>query len=165
MGCIGGCLFYFAKGFINSPSRERLRGAMIALKYRAPILGGSFAMWGGLFSSFDCWMMRQRAKDDALNAITAGAITGGVLAIRAGWKVAARNAVAGGLILAVIEGVNAGYTNLMLRQQMLMMQEVNKLQDERMQRQMQGLPDFTREEIEARMQPKQEPGFFKRFTG
>jgi import inner membrane translocase subunit TIM17 len=164
MGCIGGCVFYFAKGFLNAPSRERLKGAILAVKYRAPILGGSFAMWGGLFSSFDCALLHKRRKDDYVNAILAGGFTGGLLAIRAGPKVAGRNAVVGALILAVIEGVNAGYTNIMVRQQMLMMQEVSKLQEERMQRQMQGLPDFTREEIEARMVAKNEsePGFFKR---
>lgn len=165
MGCIGGCLFYFGKGFLNAPSRERLKGAILAVKYRAPILGGSFAMWGGLFSSFDCSLMKYSNQDRPINAIAAGALTGGVLAMRAGLKPAMRNAAVGGLILAVIEGVNVGYSNLMLKQQMLMMQEVSKLQDERMQRQMQGLPDFTREEIEARMQQKEEPGFFKRMTG
>ncbi|KAK4933835.1 translocase of the inner membrane, partial [Elasticomyces elasticus] len=28
--------------------------ALTAIKARAPILGGNFGVWGGLFSSFDC---------------------------------------------------------------------------------------------------------------
>ena len=44
MGACGGALFYFFKGFYNSPSRERLMGALYAIKNRAPVLGGSFAL-------------------------------------------------------------------------------------------------------------------------
>ena len=43
---------------------------------------GSFAMWGGVFSSMDCLLIHYRQKDDPYNAIAAGFITGGVLAIR-----------------------------------------------------------------------------------
>ena len=43
---------------------------------------GSFAMWGGVFSSVDCLLIYYRQKDDPWNAIAAGFITGGVLAIR-----------------------------------------------------------------------------------
>lgn len=39
-------------------------------------------MWGGVFSSMDCLLIYYRQKDDPLNAIAAGFITGGVLAIR-----------------------------------------------------------------------------------
>ena len=37
-----------------------------------------------------------------------GFLTGGVLAIRAGPKIAGKNALAGGVILAMIEGLNVG---------------------------------------------------------
>lgn len=43
---------------------------------------GSFAMWGGVFSSVDCLLIYYRQKDDPWNAVAAGFITGGVLAIR-----------------------------------------------------------------------------------
>ena len=39
-------------------------------------------MWGGVFSSMDCLLIHYRQKDDPYNAIAAGFITGGVLAIR-----------------------------------------------------------------------------------
>jgi len=28
--------------------------AITAIKSRAPVLGGNFGVWGGLFSTFDC---------------------------------------------------------------------------------------------------------------
>ena len=43
---------------------------------------GGFAMWGGLFSTFDCALLAIRQKDDPINPIMSGAITGGVLAAR-----------------------------------------------------------------------------------
>merc|ERR1719188_206540 len=46
-----------------------------------------------------------RKKDDPLNAIMAGTCTGGVLAWRAGWRSATRNAIIGGVLLALIEGL------------------------------------------------------------
>ena len=39
-------------------------------------------MWGGLFSTFDCALLAIRQKDDPINPIVSGAITGGVLAAR-----------------------------------------------------------------------------------
>mgnify|MGYP001574403158 CR=1 FL=1 len=46
------------------------------------MLIGSFAMWGGVFSSMDCLLIYYRQRDDPFNAIIAGFVTGGVLAIR-----------------------------------------------------------------------------------
>jgi import inner membrane translocase subunit TIM17 len=59
-------------------------GGMTHIRNRAPILGGSFAMWGGCFSSVDCMLMYYRQMEDPKNQIAAGFITGGVLAIRQG---------------------------------------------------------------------------------
>ena len=127
-GAVGGSIWHAIKGARNAPKgwSSRFYGSMIAMKTRAPIVGGSFAIWGGVFASFDCTIayIRQkvsfsflcsalntqillpvRTQEDAWNAITSGALTGGVLAIRSGPKAAMRNAIAGGVILAVIEGV------------------------------------------------------------
>ena len=43
---------------------------------------GNFAVWGGLFSTFDCCLMGIRGKEDPWNSIGSGAITGAVLAAR-----------------------------------------------------------------------------------
>ena len=48
----------------------------------AAITGGGFAMWGGMFSVCDCSIARYRQKEDSLNSILSGAITGGLLQIR-----------------------------------------------------------------------------------
>lgn len=105
MGAIGGSIWHFIKGARNSPGGERIRGAMEAVRMRAPVLGGNFAVWGGLFSCFDCTYAAVRKKEDPWNAIMAGASTGGVLAARAGAKAIVRNAAVGGILLAMIEGV------------------------------------------------------------
>lgn len=43
---------------------------------------GSFAVWGGLFSTIDCGLVRIRGKEDPWNSITSGAMTGAILAAR-----------------------------------------------------------------------------------
>ncbi|XP_024900310.1 mitochondrial import inner membrane translocase subunit Tim17-A isoform X2 [Pteropus alecto] len=84
MGTIGGGIFQAIKGFRNSPVgvNHRLRGSLTAIKTRAPHLGGSFAVWGGLFSMIDCSMVQARGKEDPWNSITSGALTGAILAAR-----------------------------------------------------------------------------------
>lgn len=47
---------------------------------------GSFAVWGGLFSTFDCTLIAIRGKEDPWNSIMSGALTGGALAARTGMK-------------------------------------------------------------------------------
>ena len=54
-------------------------------------------MWGGLFSSFDCSLVWLRRKEDPWNSIASGALTGGVLAARGGWRAASRSAAVGGV--------------------------------------------------------------------
>ena len=52
-------------------------------------------MWGGLYSTFDCLLISVRDKEDPWNSIGSGAITGAVLAARAGVKASIAAAVAG----------------------------------------------------------------------
>eukprot|EP00811_Abedinium_folium_P006292 NODE_15791_length_1030_cov_5.820598.p1 GENE.NODE_15791_length_1030_cov_5.820598~~NODE_15791_length_1030_cov_5.820598.p1 ORF type:complete len:164 (-),score=50.31 NODE_15791_length_1030_cov_5.820598:434-925(-) len=110
MGAVGGFFWHFVKGARNSPSGDRLTGALYHVRTRAPILGGNFAVWGGTFSSFDCALQFARRRDDHWNAIASGFLTGGVLASRGGWKAAGKNAVVGGVLLAIIEGMAAMLT-------------------------------------------------------
>ncbi|EME30931.1 mitochondrial protein translocase, MPT family [Galdieria sulphuraria] len=112
MGSIGGALWHFFKGARNSPKGARLRGAVDAVKLRSPVLGGNFAVWGGLFSTFDCALAGIRHKEDPWNAIMSGAITGGVLAARSGVGGATRSAAIGGILLALIEGMGILLTRM-----------------------------------------------------
>jgi len=107
MGVIGGGLFQSIKGFRNAPSgmRRRFMGSLVAAKQRAPITGGQFAIWGGLFSTIDCSLVYLRKKEDPWNSIISGAATGGILAARSGVGAMAGSAVIGGVLLAMIEGV------------------------------------------------------------
>lgn len=87
------------------------------VRNRAPYLGGSFGLWGGLFSSMDCLLIWYRQADDPYNAIAAGFATGGILAIRGGAAVAFKQAMMGGMILLLIECVGNMMTSIMTRQQ------------------------------------------------
>lgn len=113
MGACGGAMWHSVKGMRNSPRGFRLQGALQNMKLRAPTVGGNFAVWGGLFSCFDCTFTHIRKREDSWNAIGAGAATGGVLAARAGARAAFKGAVIGGVLLAMIEGVVALVSNKM----------------------------------------------------
>ncbi|KAL3498523.1 hypothetical protein ACH5RR_041255 [Cinchona calisaya] len=104
MGAVGGSAFHFLKGIYNSPKGERLIGGTQAVRMNAPRIGGGFAVWGGLFSTFDCTMVYLRQKEDPWNSIIAGAATGGILQMRQGFASASRSAMFGGVLLALIEG-------------------------------------------------------------
>ncbi|KAL2069992.1 hypothetical protein VTL71DRAFT_14672 [Oculimacula yallundae] len=113
MGGIGGAVWHGVKGFRNSPYGERRIGALTAIKARAPVLGGNFGVWGGLFSTFDCAVKGIRKKEDPYNAIIAGFFTGGALAVRGGYKAARNSAIGCACLLAVIEGVGIGFQRMM----------------------------------------------------
>ncbi|CAE6417301.1 unnamed protein product [Rhizoctonia solani] len=84
---------------------DRLVGAISTIKARAPVTGGNFGVWGGMFSTFDCAVKGYRQKEDAWNAIISGFMTGGCLAVRSGPRAAFGSAVACGILLGVFEGV------------------------------------------------------------
>jgi len=89
-------------------------------------------MWGGCFSSCDCLMIWLRGKDDPLNACVAGFVTGGVLAARSGASNAFKNAVIGGGILCLIEGVSVVLQAVMMKKQQMMMESMQKMELEKM---------------------------------
>ena len=86
---------------------------LTAIKARAPVTGGNFGVWGGMFSTFDCAVKGFRKKEDPYNSIIAGFLTGGSLAIRGGYKAARNGAIMCAIFLAVIEGVGIGIQRLM----------------------------------------------------
>lgn len=101
------------KDFTNGVKGEGPCAHHFRYSPRAPILflalipiTGSFAVWGVMFSCCDCTITHFRKKEDAWNAIASGAVTGGILAARAGMKAAGKSALFGGLILAAIEGLS-----------------------------------------------------------
>ncbi|RLN43511.1 mitochondrial import inner membrane translocase subunit TIM17-2-like [Panicum miliaceum] len=100
MGAVGGSAFHFAKGLYNSPNGYRLAGGATAVRMNAPRVGGSSAIWGSLFSTFDCAMVYARQKEDPWNSMAAG----GTLALRRGLLACGTSAFFGAALLALIEG-------------------------------------------------------------
>lgn len=45
MGCVGGAIFHMVRGMKDAPKGERFKGGISAMRVRAPILGGNFAVW------------------------------------------------------------------------------------------------------------------------
>ncbi|KAK7314402.1 hypothetical protein VNO77_32924 [Canavalia gladiata] len=117
MGAVGGSAFHFLKGLYNSPKGDRIIGASQAVRLNSPRVGGSFAVWGGLFSTFDCTMVYARQKEDPWNSIVAGAATGGFLSMRQGLGASARAAALGGVLLALIEGAGIMLNKFLSAQQ------------------------------------------------
>uniref|UniRef100_A0A7N0T5U2 Mitochondrial import inner membrane translocase subunit TIM17-2-like n=1 Tax=Kalanchoe fedtschenkoi TaxID=63787 RepID=A0A7N0T5U2_KALFE len=123
MGAVGGTAFHFLKGIYNSPKGERFIGGTQAVRMNAPRTGGGFAVWGGLFSTFDCTMVYLRQKEDPWNSIIAGAATGGFLQMRQGLGPASRSALFGGVLLALIEGAGIMLNKVLSNQTMPPMEE------------------------------------------
>ncbi|KAG7345019.1 Tim17/Tim22/Tim23/Pmp24 family protein [Nitzschia inconspicua] len=113
MGNIGGGVWHSIKGARMAPPGARLAGSLSAVQARAPVLGGQFAVWGGLFACCDCTLTAVRQKEDPWNSIISGAATGGLLAARAGPRAMASAAVVGGVLLALIEGMGIMFTHMM----------------------------------------------------
>lgn len=134
MGAVGGSAFHFLKGIYNTPKGHRVKGGIDAVRMNAPRVGGSFAVWGGLFSTFDCTMVYVRKKEDPWNAILAGAATGGFLSMRQGLGPASRSAAFGGVLLALIEGAGIMFNKMMSSQQPLpvMIEEMPQQQSSNM---------------------------------
>lgn len=116
MGAIGGSIWHSIKGLRNSPRNEKLSGALSAVKARAPVLGGNFGVWGGLFSTFDCSVKAVRKKEDPWNAIIAGFFTGGSLAVRSGVKAARNSAIGCACLLGIFEGVGIAINRVFAEQ-------------------------------------------------
>ena len=116
MGTVGGGMLHAYKGYKNSPQGLKMSSMLTAVKTRAPILGGSFAIWGTMYSSYDCTLMAIRQEDDMWNSIVAGFMTGGTLAIRQGPRAAFGAAAFGGIILGAIEGLQIVFQNLIATQ-------------------------------------------------
>ena len=61
-GAIGGGIWHLGKGAFQSPKGARLSGALGNCAARAPVMGGQFAVWGGLFACCDCSLSAIRQK-------------------------------------------------------------------------------------------------------
>ena len=71
-GAVGGGAWHLGKGAWQSPRGARLAGAVGNCAARAPVMGGQFAVWGGLFACCDCSLsaLRQKVKGNMHAEIT-----------------------------------------------------------------------------------------------
>jgi mitochondrial import inner membrane translocase subunit TIM17 len=105
-----------------------MAGMISAIKQRAPVIGGNFAVWASMFSFFDCMCIFYRQKEDPINSITAGALTGGVLAARGGTGAIIRGGIVGGIILAMIEGIGITMNRMFTESQLVQQQQMQASQ-------------------------------------
>ncbi|EGT43409.1 hypothetical protein CAEBREN_23484 [Caenorhabditis brenneri] len=113
MGLVGGSIFQAFGGYKNAAKGKKLVGMLREVRMRSTLTGVQFAAWGGMFSTIDCCLVAVRKKEDPINSIVSGGLTGALLAIRSGPKVMAGSAVLGSVILAMIEGVGLVTTRWM----------------------------------------------------
>ena len=76
-------------------------GGIRNLKKRAPMLGGNFCAWMGLFGSFQCVMLYLTKRDTHINQVVAGGLTGATINIRGGYKYALRGGMQGAVFIGV----------------------------------------------------------------
>ncbi|PIA55877.1 hypothetical protein AQUCO_00700300v1 [Aquilegia coerulea] len=105
LGIGGGSIVHYIQGARRSEKGRRIIGGLQNARMYTPKTGGGFAVWGGVFSTCDCTMVYLRQKEDPLNSVISGALTGGLLQMRQGFLASGRSALLGGCILAMFEGV------------------------------------------------------------
>lgn len=116
-GIIGGTVAHYIRGTHGAMRGRRVASGLERVRMNAPGTGGRFAVFGGLFSVFDCSMVYIRQKEDAWNSIASGAAAAAFLALRNGPRAVAGSALFGGLVLALVEGL-AIHTNKLRGQEL-----------------------------------------------
>ena len=76
-------------------------GGIQLLKKRAPMLGGNFCAWMGLFGTFQCVMLALTNRDTHMNQVIAGGLTGATINLRGGWRYAFRGGLQGAVFIGV----------------------------------------------------------------
>jgi mitochondrial import inner membrane translocase subunit TIM17 len=66
LGVVGGTVWHTIGGARNAPKGQRIAQALSRARARVPILGGSFAVWGVLYSCCDCTLTYYRKKVDPI---------------------------------------------------------------------------------------------------
>lgn len=64
----------------------QLREGFTVMRLRGLSTGRNFAVFGGVYASIECLLDKARGASDLKNHVAAGAVTGAVLAARAGSK-------------------------------------------------------------------------------
>jgi import inner membrane translocase subunit TIM17 len=100
-------------------------GGIQLLKKRAPMLGGNFCAWMGLFGTFQCVMLALTNKDTHMNQVVAGGLTGATINLRGGWRYAFRGGLQGAVFIGVFNIMEIFMTKSQAKNQI----EQKKLQE------------------------------------
>ena len=99
VGITAGACMYFCSGLFNAPRGQRLVTGFLSVRNRAPLLGGSVAMWSGSFAATSGYLKYYRQTDDEWNDTIGGGLTAFLIHLRSGGLYFAANQ---GLQMAVI---------------------------------------------------------------
>ena len=75
-------MFYFGRGMLYAPKQSRLLSGIVHVSNRAPLMGGTFALWAGTYALIDYSIFKATKTSTHLNPIISGFLTGGLLSWR-----------------------------------------------------------------------------------
>ncbi|KAG9448773.1 hypothetical protein H6P81_008738 [Aristolochia fimbriata] len=100
MGVVGSSTLDFLKGVNDSPRGMRLVGGSQAVRMNTPRSAGSMALFGGLYSVFECSMAYIRQKEDPWNPIIGNAAVCGFHWRKEGFRAVTRATAVGAAVAA-----------------------------------------------------------------
>ncbi|KRZ09654.1 FYVE, RhoGEF and PH domain-containing protein 6 [Trichinella zimbabwensis] len=109
VGCGAGALFGIFTASVDpvhtiaDPAKVTVQDVIRETRQRAVIYAKNFGVLGLMFAGFECTLETYRGKTDMKNGILSGAITGGLIGLRAGIKPAILGAVSFAAFSAIIE--------------------------------------------------------------
>jgi import inner membrane translocase subunit TIM17 len=99
VGITAGSIIYFGQGLINAPRGQRLVMGFLSIRNRAPVLGGTIALWSGSFAGTSGYLKYKRQTEDEWNDTIGGGLTAFLINLRSGGLYFAANQ---GLQMAVL---------------------------------------------------------------
>ncbi|KRZ54598.1 FYVE, RhoGEF and PH domain-containing protein 6 [Trichinella nativa] len=109
VGCGAGALFGIFTASVDpvhtiaDPAKVTIKDIIRETRQRAVLYAKNFGVLGLMFAGFECTVETYRGKTDMKNGILSGAITGGLIGLRAGIKPAVLGAVSFAAFSAIIE--------------------------------------------------------------
>lgn len=71
---------------VKVPLRQAMKEMGSSMGTKAVAWGKNFAIVGGVYSTVECFIERERARHDLKNSMAAGCITGAALSYKSGWQ-------------------------------------------------------------------------------
>ena len=84
VGLTAGAIMYFGHGLYIAPRGQRFLTGFAQIRDRAPLLGGSIALWSGSFAGTSGYLKYKRQTEDEWNDTIGGAFTAFMIHLRSG---------------------------------------------------------------------------------